>query len=290
MTKTLVAKTEEAANAVAVTDTSALDLLYGASGVGMQNVRQEDLAVPFLAVIQSGSPQRKKQDGAYIGGADEGMVFNTVTQELFDVTPSNQVLTVLLCGFRKKLLHWRDRDQGGGMLGQYDIDDPITRDGERKGGRVVMPDGTYLVETAEHFCLLVYPDGTVKRVIVAMSSTQLKKSRRWMTMVSEKQLRHPTSGKYFTPPPFAYKYVLTTQAESNDQGDWHGWKISEGGALDLNDGDDRALFELANAFAKSVDKGEVQTSSNRGDEPATAGAATGAQREKLNVDDDAIPF
>lgn len=291
-TKT-VARIEEAGVPAAITDDS-FDMLFDAAGVGMKNVRAEDMAIPFLAVIQSGSPQRKKQDGAYITGADEGMVFNTVTQELFDVTPGNEPLSVLLCGFKKKLLHWKDRDQGGGMLGQYEIDDPMTRDAERKGGRLVMPDGTYLVETAEHFCLLTYPNGSVKRVVIAMSSTQLKKSRRWMTMVSEKQLRHPRTGAYFTPPPFAYRYALSTQAESNDQGDWHGWKVAEGGALDLSNDGDKALFQLAQAFAKSVDSNEVKTSSNRGDDHAAADAGAsfngGARREKINVADSDIPF
>lgn len=292
MSKTEVATVEEGANALATND--ALDMLFGAAGAGMQNVRAEDMAVPFLAVIQSNSPQRKKQDGAYIQGADEGMVFNTVTNELFDVTPGNQVLSVVLCGFKKKLLHWRDRDQGGGMLGQYEIDDPIQREGERKGGRLVMPDGTYLVETAEHYCLLVYPDGSSKRVIVAMSSTQLKKSRRWMTMIGEKQLRHPTTGRYFTPPSFAYVYQLSTQAESNDSGDWHGWRVAEGRALDLTNGDDRALFQLAQDFAKSIDKGEVKTADVRGEDEVTSASdisasGRGNARSRAPIDDD-IPF
>lgn len=285
-TKNAVATTEEALPA-AVTD-DAFDLLAAAAGAGMQNVRAEDMAVPFLAVIQSNSPQRKKQDGQYINGADEGMVFNTVTQELFDVTPNNQVLEVILCGFKKKLLHWRDRDQGGGMLGQYEIDDPIQKEGERKGGRIIMPDGTYLVETAEHFCLVRYADGSAKRTIVAMSSTQLKKSRRWMTMIGEKQLKHPTTGRFFTPPSFAYTYLLTTQAESNDSGDWHGWRIAEGRALNLSDPDDRALFQLAQDFAKSIDKGEVKTAEARGDdEPAGGNRATARRNVEL---DEEIPF
>lgn len=284
-----VAPTGEAAlPATVVTD--AFDALFDAVGVGMQNVRTEDMAIPFMAIIQSNSPQRKKQDGAYINGADEGMVFNTVTQELFDITPGQKTLTALLCGFKKKLLHWRDREQGGGMVGQYEIDDPIQREAERKGGRLVMPDGTYLVETAEHFVLLVYPDGSTKRIVISMSSTQLKKSRRWMTMAGEKQLRHPATGRYFTPPPFAYTYELSTQAESNDSGDWHGWRIAEGRALDLTNPDDRALFDLAKEFAKSVDKGDVKTAANRGDEPAAEGAGGGSRREAYKVSDEEIPF
>lgn len=260
-----VAKTGAATTDVATVDDD-FDLLYSARGAGLANVRAEDMAIPFISVIQSGSPQRKKQDGAYIQGADEGMVFNTVTQELFDVTGDNEGLEVIPCGFKKKFLHWRRREDGGGMLGQYEITDPIAQTGTRDGGRIVLPDGTYLVETAEHYVLVVSKTGGAKRAVIAMSSTQLKKSRRWLTMTGEKQLLNPRTGEYFTAPSFAYTYRLKTQPESNDNGDWHGWRIAEGRQLDLTSAADKGLFKMAMEFQKSIDKGEVEVSSNRGDD------------------------
>lgn len=264
MTKDVVAAQEAQVPAVGGGDD--FDLLFSARGAGLGNIRAEDMAIPFISIIQSGSPQRKKQDGAYIQGADEGMVFNTVTQELFDITGDSEPLEVLLCAFKKKFLHWRRREDGGGMLGQYDIEDPIANTGTREGGRIVLPDGTYLVETAEHYVLVVYPDGSAKRAVIAMSSTQLKKSRRWMTMAGEKQISNPKTGDFFTAPSFYFTYKLKTQPENNDNGDWHGWRISEGRQLDLSVNGDKSLFKLAHEFQKSVDKGEVEVSSNRGDE------------------------
>ena len=280
-----MSKTEVATNgAASVPALSAdMDLLFSSRGAGMSNVRAEDMAIPFLAIIQSGSPQRKKQDGAYINGADEGMAFNTVTQELYKLT--EEPVAVVLCGFKKKLLHWKPREDGGGMLGQYDIDDPIAKTGERKGGRVLLDDGTYLVETAEHYCLVVSKDGSAKRIVVAMASTQLKKSRRWLTMVAEKQIQNPTTGQFFNPPSFAYTYMLSSQPEKNDQGDWHGWRISEGRPLNLADGGDKGLFLMALEFQKSIDKGEVETSSARGDD-VPASANTGSS----GIGADEIPF
>lgn len=277
-----VATTKEAAVPAIVQD-DGFDMLFAARGSGLGNIRAEDMAIPFLAVIQSNSPQRKKADGAYIQGADEGMVFNTVTQELFDVT-GETTLEVVPCGFKKKYLHWRKREEGGGMLGQYDIDNPIANAGTREGGRIVMPDGTYLVETAEHYVMVVYPNGSAKRAVIAMSSTQLKKSRRWLTMQGEKQIKNPSTGEFFVAPSFAFTYKLKTGAESNDSGDWHGWKIAEGRALNLAEPADRGLFKMAVDFQKSVDKGDIEVAANRGDETAPAG---GSRNDDLSND---IPF
>ena len=58
------------------------DLIIKSAGLGLENVTNDDITIPRLAIIQSGSPQRKKKDEKYIEGADEGMIFNTVTNTL----------------------------------------------------------------------------------------------------------------------------------------------------------------------------------------------------------------
>ena len=54
------------------------DQIVADAGKGLQNVKTEDMSIPRLAIVQSGSPQRKKKDDKYIEGAEEGHVFNTV--------------------------------------------------------------------------------------------------------------------------------------------------------------------------------------------------------------------
>ena len=66
------------------------------AGKGLQNISNDDITIPRLAIIQSGSPQRKKKDEKYIDGADEGMIFNTVTNDLY-----KDSLEVIPCGYRK---------------------------------------------------------------------------------------------------------------------------------------------------------------------------------------------
>jgi hypothetical protein len=64
-----------------------------------------------------------------------------------------------------------------------------------------------------------------------MSSTQLKKSRSWNSIIRSYTAKHPTTGETITLPIFNRSYMLSTVPESNDQGDWFGWKIEAGNII-----------------------------------------------------------
>jgi len=69
------------ANAVT---TAADNDFSGFAGEGFQGLGKDDLAIPFLVILQSGSPQLKRSEGEYIPGAAEGMLYNSVTRQLLD--------------------------------------------------------------------------------------------------------------------------------------------------------------------------------------------------------------
>ena len=50
------------------------------AGEGLEEVTAEDLAIPFLRVLAQLSPQVNKRDGAYVDGAEAGMIYNTVAK------------------------------------------------------------------------------------------------------------------------------------------------------------------------------------------------------------------
>ena len=50
------------------------------SGMGLENVDKQDLALPFLKLLQSGSDETKKKHAKYVEGAEAGMFYNTVTK------------------------------------------------------------------------------------------------------------------------------------------------------------------------------------------------------------------
>ena len=41
------------------------------------------MQIPFIGIIQALSPQLQKDDPLYIKGAEQGDIFNTVTQEIY---------------------------------------------------------------------------------------------------------------------------------------------------------------------------------------------------------------
>ena len=267
-TKEVVAAKE---NPVAVME----DEFYEEAGQGLQNVKSDDLSIPFLSIIQSNSPQRKKNDGAYIEGADEGMVFNTVTKELYDA--ENEPIAVLACAFDRRYLNWRSREEGGGLLGIYTPEDDIVKTAHREGNREMLPDGSLLSNTAQHYVLILGKDGSFKRAVVSMTSTQLKKSRDWLYMMGDTVMIN-SQGRRFTPPSYAMIYYLSTSHQENDKGSWYGWKITQGPKLDL--ATYRDAFEVAKKFSRAVLEGNVKIAPPV-DPSESAGGGGG---------DDAIPF
>lgn len=218
------------------------------AGSGLDEATSEDIAIPFLTILQKGSPQVDPSDGAHVDGATPGAVFNTVTGELFEGAVAEGI-DVIPCYFRREVIEWRLREKGGGLVAVHPKDTPLlgecTRDNKN---RDVRQDGqTHLVVTANHYVLL--PDG--QTAVISMSSTQLKKSRKWNTMMST--LRVQGRNGAFNPPTFSHLYRLRTVPEKNDKGSWMGWSITQGKMLE-----DAALYKQAKAFAELVRSGAVR--------------------------------
>jgi hypothetical protein len=70
---------------------------YG--GEGFSDVTTEDLAIPFLRILESMSPQVNERDGAYVKNAKAGMIYNNVfkqQQRMKKVKMFFQVVILLL--------------------------------------------------------------------------------------------------------------------------------------------------------------------------------------------------
>ena len=55
------------------------------SGMGLENVDKQDLALPFLKLLQSGSDETKKKHAKYVEGAEAGMFYIEHTKIIFDL-------------------------------------------------------------------------------------------------------------------------------------------------------------------------------------------------------------
>ena len=140
---------------------------------GTENVTQSDLIIPRLELVQSLSPCRKKSDPAYIEGADEGMLYNNVTRELYG--PSVKLVPV---SYRKEYLIWKDRQKGGGFRGSFPTMEAAIQ------AKRDLEDGIdcEIMDTAQHFCLLLN-NGSVEEIVVSMQRSKLKTSRKWNSLI-----------------------------------------------------------------------------------------------------------
>lgn len=142
---------------------------------GSENVTADDLVIPRLELVQSLSPCRKKTDPNYIEGAEEGMVYNNVTRQLY----GTEVLIVPVF-YRKEWLIWKSRDEGGGFRGAYSTDN------EAENAMVALEDGEdcAIAETGQHFCLLIKPEtGKIEEIVLSMSKSKLGVSKRFNSLI-----------------------------------------------------------------------------------------------------------
>ena len=70
--------------------------LFGDDAKGFDNMTQDDLALPFVRILGQLSPQVTAGDSKYIESAKPGMIYNTVTSELYDGKKRYQGYSLLL--------------------------------------------------------------------------------------------------------------------------------------------------------------------------------------------------
>ena len=72
---------------------------------GLGNLGMDDLAIPFLRILSDTSPQIKKRDPQYIEGAESGMIYNTLTKEIYDGEAGAKVIP---CAYQRQYIEWID--------------------------------------------------------------------------------------------------------------------------------------------------------------------------------------
>ena len=233
-------------NAVAVND----DFFSSVAGSGLENVRSNDLIIPRLTLLQALSPQVQPKKPEYIMGAQVGDICDVGTQEIFEAP-----LLFLPVHYVKQYLEWAPRSSGKGLVAIHDdpsIVDQASRDEKNK---LTLPNGNLLAETAQFFGLNLSAGG--RRCFLPLTSTQLKKAKRWLTFASAERAKR-ADGTSFVPPLYYRVYNLSVVDESNAEGDWAGWKIERGPKLQEFSTDWQEIFAEAKSFKESIARGEVR--------------------------------
>lgn len=233
---------------------------------GTENLGIQDLVIPRLEIVQGLSPAMKRGDPGYINGAQQGMLNNSVTRELY-----GDVVQLIPVHFAVQYLVWRDRKLAeakklptdGGFFGAYPSLEEAKERAETEGGEDA---AIVVIDTPTHLCLLLNrKEGRIDEIMMSMPRTKAKISRQWNTMV-----------KLAGGPRFSRAYEVKTVLQKNPKGDFYNFSITPLGFPP------KPLFDKASALYDSINKGErkvVMDTKDLGDgEVAEEGADAGNSR------------
>jgi len=239
---------------------------------GFENADKDSFAIPMLKVLQSMSPQCVEGKPEYDREARPGMLLNTVTEEKLDGEEGREVIPVF---YTRKFIEWESPKPNSGLVAIHDVKtglkllETCTRDDKNNE---VLPNGHCLVDVRE-YCLLDVTDSTIgSPVMVGMSKSQLKVSKRWITTMDGIKLKGKDG--IFTAPIYSHRYRMTTVSETNNDGDvYKNWKVQLIGPVE-----DAEQYAAAKAFREALASGKAKADHNQMAEGASS------------VDDDDTPF
>lgn len=222
---------------------------FGAEmGSGFENVTAADILIPRLTILQGLSPQVTQGKPEYDKDAKVGMIYDVGLQEGF-----NEGVQFLPVHYVKQWLEWAPRSSGKGLISIHNSEEILQKTERDDKNRPVLPNGNYIAETAQIYGMNVTAD--YRKSFIPMTSTQLKKARRLMTLAMGQKLTN-SRGQPYTPPLFYRTYLLTTVPESNNEGNWMGWKIEPGPAMDELP-NWQSLMQEVKDFRDALTKGDI---------------------------------
>lgn len=232
------------------------DLLLSDAQQSQGTFGQDDLALPFLRVLQKGSPQVNKRDDLYIEGAEPGMFINVATGEVFEGEETG--VLVVPVHYTPSYIEWKLRKNGGGFVRDYGADSSIMKQTSRENedGLDLLPNGNQVVRSGMYYLKQLRENGQEPDdVVLTLSGTQLKKSRKWNTLMTTQRIPHPNGGT-FVPAPFYFTYRIRTVYEENEKGDWFGVSITrEQPLIEMPKG--ALIYLAAREFKQHITAGKV---------------------------------
>lgn len=261
---------------VAVVDNS---MFAEDAGTGMEGADRDSFAIPFLMVLQKGSPQVDETHAAYspVEGAKAGAFFDNVSNKVYE--GKERGVLIVPCAFRRTFIRWGSEASGEGYKGEFTAEEveAMKARGQVKelDNRLYFPldDGSVnekrcdrISDTRNHYILLIDEEGDAREALLSLSSTQIKKSKTLMAALANVRLDGP-AGK-FTPATYANLVRVTTIPESNDKGSWYGVRFQLEGQVT-----NPRIYAAAKNFHKKVVSGAVVA---KYEAPASAEAGGGA--------------
>jgi hypothetical protein len=239
---------------VPTTQTNGLPALSDADLAKMQgatptdDIKKDDKLIPYLLLVQATSGYVQRGDKDFVEAARPGDIIDSLTRE-----PRQRVAFVPV-QFQTTYTEWKPNR--GGMVRQWGSDaSKYDASGTAYGTRTTA-EGNDIVPSASYFGLIVFEDASTMPVVLNMSGSQFKKSRRLNSLIEMQRITKP-DGTTFKPPMYSKVYALSSVQEKNELGTWFGWHI-EPGSLLLQVQGGSAIFDEAQKLRDEIAAGTVQ--------------------------------
>lgn len=214
---------------------------------GSENVSQQDIMIPRLDIIQDLSPQAKENKPEYIPGAKVGMLFNTLTGDLYE-----DGADVIPVWYDKQFLVWKLQKHGGGLKGVFG------RDEQAKAQALAeeLGDQYECVETPTQICILLNDNGDpITEISVPMAKSKMKVNRAWNSLI------RMNGGDRFS----RVYHLVSIQDENQEGQEYLNYKVSNNGWPN------ETAYSMAEKLYEAIAGGERQVTTNYNDAVADNG-------------------
>lgn len=171
------------------------------AGAGFDNQTSDDIAIPYLGLLQALSPSVADGDNK------AGQLINTVTGDVFD----GEVFVVPVFT-EHNYVEWVPQDDGGGFVAVHELNSPFvqeTKDLNDDQFKLKTESGNDLVETFTMYCLLLDDadsPSSAMPIVVSFTSSKIKVYRQLMLKLRTVKGR---------PPLFAFRLGITSKQETS---------------------------------------------------------------------------
>ena len=243
--------------------------LEEAAGEGQEYIGARDVKLPILKILYASSPVLDKSDGKYIANAERGDIYNEVTGSLWK---GKEGIVVVPCLYINTFNEWKDKGDSPGSPIKIHTDPSIMSDPTRsEDNKDRLPNGNYVEDTGNHFVFILDKDYLPQeQALIAMKSTQKKKSKTWNSMMQTRRMKGAKG--FFRPPTWATTYRLTTTKESNSQNSWYGWVVEFDKFLEV--AQFPKTLEITRSFYQSSMKSDIFGKVDFGSEQVTTSTNT----------------
>jgi len=213
---------------VAVKEESAVATYEGYAGAGFENQSLKDRVIPYLKLLQAGSPEVKKAPKGSTARA--GSILHTATGDLYAGDEGVEIVPVYT---ERWYVEFIPRDSGaGGYVGRHRETDPVVVAAQAEHDRLNRPfgklytsydadgnpNGNELIETVYLYVVVCEGKFPAGWAVLSISSTNLKFYKKWNSGPSDFVLFDAKGGKIDVPL-FAHLTRVTTDENHYRKGD-----------------------------------------------------------------------